>query len=284
MSRLWPNNITSHPQQRTARTPYLSALLHCILGVEGQSGAAMGFERRSAWATHWFAFNSGDTQTHPPANTCTLQHLCKHAHTCRHEDTHTWISGLIINPSHIQVVWMWVWVIGERKGERRRIRGWREYTQPSQTLLPSLLFFLLRRVIFRFTILIMMILEGRGGGRRGWWEPHAIVRPAFPHIFLLLHIAWREGERDRERQRGGSSMTNFPFFYGSINLTGGGLWGRVEILLALWFMYVWWANHRSPPEDGRHTDDDGALRRGPLMPHRTKCNQSVGALKHAMVL
>lgn len=52
MSRLWANNITSHPQQRTARTPYLSALLHCILGVEGQSGAAMGFERRSAWATH----------------------------------------------------------------------------------------------------------------------------------------------------------------------------------------------------------------------------------------
>lgn len=52
MSRLWANNITIHPQQRTARTPYLSALLHCILGVEGQSGAAMGFERRSAWETH----------------------------------------------------------------------------------------------------------------------------------------------------------------------------------------------------------------------------------------
>lgn len=52
MSRLWPNNITSHPRQRAARTPYLFALLHCILGVEGQSGAAMGFERRSAWATH----------------------------------------------------------------------------------------------------------------------------------------------------------------------------------------------------------------------------------------
>ena len=52
MSRLWANNITSHPQQHTAHTPYLSAFLCCIVGVEGQSRAAMGFERRSAWATH----------------------------------------------------------------------------------------------------------------------------------------------------------------------------------------------------------------------------------------
>lgn len=47
-------------------------------------------------------------------------------------------------------------------------------------------------------------------------------------FFLLLHIAWRERQRDRERLEDGvvgASMTNFPFFYGSINLTGGGLWG-----------------------------------------------------------
>lgn len=39
MSRLCANNITSHPQQRAARTPYLSASLRGILGVEGQSSA-----------------------------------------------------------------------------------------------------------------------------------------------------------------------------------------------------------------------------------------------------
>ena len=37
-----------HPYEISEPNP----LLHCILGVEGQSGAAMGFERRSAWATH----------------------------------------------------------------------------------------------------------------------------------------------------------------------------------------------------------------------------------------
>lgn len=52
MGRLWANNITSHPQQRTAHAPYLPALPCCILVVEGQSGVAMGFERRSGWAIH----------------------------------------------------------------------------------------------------------------------------------------------------------------------------------------------------------------------------------------
>lgn len=84
MSRLWANNITSHPQQCTARAPYLSALLHCILGVEGQCREAMGFERRSAWTTHWFAFNSGDTQT----QTSTKHSRKKHMHMT---NTHTHI-------------------------------------------------------------------------------------------------------------------------------------------------------------------------------------------------
>lgn len=75
MGRLWANNITSHPQQRTAHTPYLPALLHCIPVAEGQSGAAMGFERRSAWAIHWFAFNSEDTQIHTPTGTVS-KHTC----------------------------------------------------------------------------------------------------------------------------------------------------------------------------------------------------------------
>lgn len=128
-------------------------------------------------------------------------------------------------------------MIGERKGKRRRIRGWREYTHPSQNLLSSPLFFFLRRVIFRFTILIMMILErrGGGGGRRG--EDDGRLMRLFALSFLFFFYCYTSrGEREKEIEKdrgGGSSMTNFPFFYGSINLTGGGLWGRVEILLAL---------------------------------------------------
>lgn len=87
----------------------------------------------------------------------------------------------------------------------------------------------------------MMILErrGGGGGRRGEDDGRRMQLFTLSFLFLfflLLHIAWRERQRDRERLEDGvvgASMTNFPFFYGSINLTGGGLWGRVEILLAL---------------------------------------------------
>lgn len=111
MNRLWANNITSHPQQRAARTPYLSTLLHCILGVEGQSRAAMGFGKRSAWATHWFAFNSKDTQTHTPANTVAkhmqkttkikqLKNMFVSTHTCNYVWAHTYgCCGLIMKPS-----------------------------------------------------------------------------------------------------------------------------------------------------------------------------------------
>lgn len=77
--------------------------------------------------------------------------------------------------------------------------------------------------------------------------------PSSPLVFIIFfqppHMAAEErgGKRQRKwRVRvegeggvgwwGDSSMTNFPFFYGGINLTGvgewGGLRGRVEILLA----------------------------------------------------
>lgn len=79
----------------------------------------------------------------------------------------------------------------------------------------------------------MMILERRGGGgrRRGGDDGRRMRLFALPFLFfffflLLLHIAWREGKEIEEDRRGGvSSMTNFPFFYGSINLTGGGVAG-----------------------------------------------------------
>lgn len=55
----------------------------------------------------------------------------------------------------------------------------------------------------------------------------------FPPSPFYFYCCTSHEERQEERD-GDSSMTNFPFFYGSINLTeGGGVAGRVEILLAL---------------------------------------------------
>lgn len=54
--------------------------------------------------------------------------------------------------------------------------------------------------------------------------------------FFFFYCYTSHGVREKEIVKdgeGGSSMTNFPFFYSSINLTGGGLWARVEILLAV---------------------------------------------------
>lgn len=139
----------------------------------------------------------------------TRKHIQQQTHCTRspREAAHTFRSrGVIINPSRIRVVWV-------RASERRWLEKEKDYRLEGNTLaplkpsLPSSFFFLWR-VIFRFTILIMMILERRGGGRRkksrGWWAPHAIVRPVFPlFFFLLLHIAWSKRERDRKRREGG---------------------------------------------------------------------------------
>lgn len=122
-------------------------------------------------------------------------------------------------------------MIGERKGEEGLEVGGNTLTPLK--IFSSHFFFFPWHVIFRFTILIMMILErrGGGGGRRGEDDGRRMQLFTLSFLFLfflLLHIAWRERQRDRERLEDGvvgASMTNFPFFYGSINLTGGGLWG-----------------------------------------------------------
>lgn len=74
---------------------------------------------------------------------------------------------------------------------------------PLKTSSPHLFFFV--RVIFRFTILIMMILEGRGGGggRRGEDDGRRmrLFALSFLFFFLLLHVA-REKEIERDREGG----------------------------------------------------------------------------------
>lgn len=97
-------------------------------------------------------------------------------------------------------------MIGETKEKRRRIRGWREYTDPSQKLFPSTLFFFsfLQRVIFRFTILIMMILErrGGGGGRSGEDDGRRMRLFALSFLFFFfLNCYTSRGEREKEIEK-----------------------------------------------------------------------------------
>lgn len=104
----------------------------------------------------------------------------------------------------------------------------------------------------------MMILDR--GGAVGGSGGHMCLFLTSPLFFFNLFFfkchtrLWRREAEEVEGERGGggvagrggggewwsgggdSSMTNFPFFYGGINLTGWGeegeLPGRVEILLA----------------------------------------------------
>lgn len=71
-------------------------------------------------------------------------------------------------------------------------------------------------------------------------------------------------------------MSNFPFLYSSINLTGEYV-GRNPF--SGWFMGVWWWNHRS-----RQPWQTVMGRMRTTNAHRTKCNQSVEALNHAIGL
>lgn len=68
------------------------------------------------------------------------------------------------------------------------------------TPLKTFSYFFLWHVIFRFTILIMMILERRVGEEEGEDDGRRMRLFTLSLLFfLLLHFAWREGGRNGER-------------------------------------------------------------------------------------